>query len=188
MKGILFTEFLEMVEADFGPETVEQIIDASLSTLGAYTSVGTYDHREMLDLVAALSAATGKPASALVKQFGKFLFGRLAPRFPMFFEGVASAFAFLFTVDGHIHVETRKLYPEAELPRFECRALAPEQMEMVYISSRPFADLAEGMIEGCAAHFRQKMTIERQTLCEGKVNSTRFLLTCVAGGEGDERD
>lgn len=27
MKGIIFTEFLEMVEADFGPETVEQIIE-----------------------------------------------------------------------------------------------------------------------------------------------------------------
>jgi hypothetical protein len=188
MKGMIFTEFLEMVESGYGPETVERIIDASsLSTRGAYTSVGTYDYREMLDLVIALSAATGKPAPALVKEFGKYLFARLAREFPMFFEGVASAFAFLFTVDRHIHAEARKLYPQAELPRFECRALAPAQMEMIYTSSRPFADLAEGMIEGCGAHFRQPMTIERQMLCEGKVNSIRFLLTHLAAGEGDEQ-
>ncbi len=188
MKGIVFTEFLEMVETGFGPETVDQIIDgSSLSTGGAYTSVGTYDHHEMLRLVGALSGATATPPAALVKAFGKHLFTRFVAGFPAFFEGVDSAFAFLSSIDGHIHVEVRKLYPDAELPRFECRTLGPTQMEMIYISSRPFADLAEGLIEGCAAHFRQPMIIERQTLREGDVNSVRFLLTRVAAGEGDER-
>ena len=82
---------------------------------------------------------------------------------PAFFSGVDSAFTFLASIDGHIHVEVRKLYPDAELPRFECRMLGPSQMEMIYTSSRPFADLAEGLIVGCAKHFGQPMTIERST-------------------------
>ena len=40
MKGIVFTEFLEMVEDQSG---------------GAYTSVGTYDHNEIFRLVNCLS-------------------------------------------------------------------------------------------------------------------------------------
>ncbi len=188
MKGIVFTEFLEMVEGTFGPETADGIIEASsLSTGGAYTSVGTYDHHELLRLVGALSAATTQPPPALVKAFGKHLFVRFHAGFPGFFKGVDSAFEFLGRIDGHIHVEVRKLYPDAELPRFECRTLGPRQLEMIYTSSRPFADLAEGLIEGCGEHFRQPMTIERHVLQEGNVNSVRFILTRLAGKEGDER-
>ena len=42
MKGIVFTEFLEMVEAQFGLDTVDAIIENSdLPSRGAYTAVGT---------------------------------------------------------------------------------------------------------------------------------------------------
>ena len=43
MKGIVFTEFLEMVEEKYGLEMVDDIIEnANLQSHGAYTSVGTY--------------------------------------------------------------------------------------------------------------------------------------------------
>ncbi|MBA2648463.1 MAG: hypothetical protein H0U75_02495 [Legionella sp.] len=42
MKGIILTEFLEMVEVMFTAEMVENIIeDANLPNNGAYTDVGT---------------------------------------------------------------------------------------------------------------------------------------------------
>jgi len=56
MKGIVFTEFLEMVEETFGLETVDYIIYKSeLKSEGIYTSVGTYDFFEMLILISNLS-------------------------------------------------------------------------------------------------------------------------------------
>ena len=56
MKGIIFTEFLDMVEAQFGLAVVDEIITNS-KTLhqGIYTSVGTYDFNEMISLLVALS-------------------------------------------------------------------------------------------------------------------------------------
>ena len=52
MKGIVFTEFLDMVEERFGYEVVDQIISESkLSTDGIYTSVGTYPHSEIVKLL-----------------------------------------------------------------------------------------------------------------------------------------
>ena len=45
MKGVIFTEFLEMVESHFSPEMADRIITAArLPSGGAYTAVGTYDH------------------------------------------------------------------------------------------------------------------------------------------------
>jgi len=35
---------------------------------------------------------------------------------------------------------------------------------MVYRSSRPFADLAEGLILGCAEHFGERIAIAREAL------------------------
>jgi hypothetical protein len=56
MKGIVFTEFLDLVEAKFGLETVDEIIEKSdLKSKGVYTSIGTYDFSEMLSLITNLS-------------------------------------------------------------------------------------------------------------------------------------
>ncbi|MBT6440017.1 MAG: hypothetical protein HOK72_09965, partial [Flavobacteriales bacterium] len=52
MKGVVFTEFLELVEKEFGLEIVQRIIDeCDLATGGVYTSVGTYSHKEMFKMV-----------------------------------------------------------------------------------------------------------------------------------------
>ncbi|MFT6414777.1 MAG: hypothetical protein ACJARZ_000109 [Dokdonia sp.] len=43
MKGIIFTEFLDLVEATFGLEMVDIILNASkLPSNGVYTTIGTY--------------------------------------------------------------------------------------------------------------------------------------------------
>ena len=44
MKGVIFTEFLELVEKKFGLAMVDKIIGQSnLASEGIYTSVGTYE-------------------------------------------------------------------------------------------------------------------------------------------------
>ena len=59
MKGIIFTEFLEMVEEKFGYEVVDEIISKSeLKSNGIYTSVGTYAREEMMVLVDHLHLKT----------------------------------------------------------------------------------------------------------------------------------
>ena len=68
MRGVIFTEFLEMVEESYGIETAERVIGAcDLASGGAYTSVGTYDHHELLAMVGVLASQSGTPPSALVK-------------------------------------------------------------------------------------------------------------------------
>ncbi len=77
MKGIVFTEFIEMVEDKFGFEVADKIISASnLPSGGAYTAVGTYELQEMLQLLINLEKESGIAISDLLVSFGKYLFKR----------------------------------------------------------------------------------------------------------------
>jgi hypothetical protein len=76
-------------------------------------------------------------------------------------------------------VEVRKLYPDAELPQFEVRRFGADCLEMIYRSTRPFADLAAGLIAGCVSHFQEEIAVERHLLTDG-TQGTRFLLTSRA--------
>ncbi len=121
MKGMVFTEFLEMVEAKFSADMVDDIIDdANPASGGAYTSVGTYSHEELVDMVVALSNRTQIPVPVLVRTFGEHVFGVFARSFQQFFEGVPDALTFLSGIEDIIHAQVIKLYPDAQLPKFDC--------------------------------------------------------------------
>lgn len=181
MKGIVFTEFLEMVEDRFSPETADQIIEqANLPSGGAYTAVGTYDHAEIVALVQQLGKETGMDLSALLHAFGKHLFTRFVEGFPHFFEGQENAFDFLAQVEDHIHVEVKKLYPDAELPSVLAARDGPERMTIVYRSDRAMADLAHGLIEGCVDHFGEAIDIGVTDLANEAGRHVRFELARAA--------
>ena len=181
MKGIVYTEFLEMVETKFSIELAEQIIEGCELPSGAvYTAVGTYDHHELLQLVAQLSDVTGIKVPDLVQAFGQHLFGRFFVSYPHLFEGIETAFDFLQRTDGYIHVEVRKLYPDAVLPHFDTRMIGSNSLQMIYRSELPFGDLAEGLMRGCAAHFGEEIAIQREAPSESGTGGTRFVLTCRA--------
>lgn len=177
MKGVVFTELLEMVEERYSLAKVDELLEkANLPSGGVFTAVGTYPPTEMLTLLATLSEMTGLTPAQLLHAFGKHLLGRFVRGYPAFFEGVTSSFALLERVDGYIHVEVRKLYPDAELPRFEYEKPAPNTLVMTYKSPRKLADLAHGLIEGTVEHFGEKVTISREDLSQGRGEVVRFSL------------
>ncbi len=178
MKGIVFTEFSEMVEEQFGDEMMDTIIEESqLPSGGSYTAVGTYDHTEILQLVTALSSATNIEVPKLVFAFGEHLYKYFYAHYPAFFDATTNAFDFLQSVEDHIHVEVKKLYPDAELPRFDSRKINSSQFEMIYRSTRPFADVAEGLITACCRHYNESVTIQREEIRDESGQGIRFLVT-----------
>ena len=177
MKGMVFTEMMEMVEATWSLDMVDAIIARSqVPSGGAYTAVGTYPHEEIIALVVALSAETGVPVPDLVSAFGKHLFGRFALAYPRFFEGITSSFQFLSGIENVIHAEVRKLYPDAELPTFEVEQ-GHNTLALTYFSEHPFADLAQGLIEGCIAHFGEAIQVQREAITNLPGAQARFVLS-----------
>ncbi|MCZ2808959.1 MAG: heme NO-binding domain-containing protein [Candidatus Bathyarchaeota archaeon] len=181
MLGIVFSEFVDMVEASFSADMVDDILDdTGFETDGAYSTVGAYDHQELVGLVVALSKRTGISIDDLVQTFGQHLMVRFAERYRFFFEGVTDFFDFLKSVDNQIHVEVRKLYPVAELPRFVVRDINPTTVVMEYHSSRSFENLARGLIEGAADYFNQPVSISMETKKEATDQKfTEFTITTL---------
>ncbi|MEM7658870.1 MAG: heme NO-binding domain-containing protein [Bacteroidota bacterium] len=165
MKGVVFTEFLEMVEDNYGFEIADEIVtQADLPSGGIYSAVGTYPHTEMVALLTQLSKQIDTPVPTLLQTYGKHLFGAFTRGYAHFFERASSAFDFLGQIENHIHVEVLKLYPDAELPRFDIEQTDPKTLIMEYRSERGLADLAEGLIRSAIAYYQENITVGRQNI------------------------
>lgn len=181
MKGVVFTEFLDHVAGNFGDDMVDNIIDdCDLPSGGAYTSVGRYDHSEIVSLVVALSGRTGSAVPDLVKGFGVYLGTRFSSIYHGFFEASDDLFSFLDTVDGVIHVEVLKLYPDAELPKIQMRERTDRTSVLRYRSARGMEDLAEGLIIASSQYYGEPVTVSRTAGEDAEGPYTDFQLTLGA--------
>jgi hypothetical protein len=163
MKGIVFTELLAMAEDAFGEDAVDRVIeDTDLPSGGAYTAVGNYPCAELLALVSGFAALQGTSPEALQRLFGHWMMQSFARHYPQFFEGRNGSLDMLEAIENDIHVEVRKLYPDADLPRFDTQREDHDNLHMVYRSPRPLADFCHGLIEACSEHFGETAQIARQ--------------------------
>lgn len=167
MKGLVFTELLEMIEDRYGYTLVDELLtESNLPSGGTYTAIGTYDHAEMITLVQNLSQKTRLPVPDLLRTYGRYMFVAFTRGYRPFVDRVDSAFGLLQSVHHYVHVEVRKLYPDAELPHFTVEQPAPNHLTMHYVSERKLADFAHGLIEGCLAHFGETATITQTNLVD----------------------
>ena len=174
MKGVVFVELISMAEDAFGEDVVDDVLEkADLANGGAFTTVGNYPCEELVKIVEAFSQHSGLPADVLQRKFGHWMMDFFGKHYPGFFEGKQNSFEMLEAVDQEIHVEVLKLYPDAELPRFETERPAPNTLEMVYSSPRPLVSFCHGLVEACVERFDEKADIAYQA-CPHKENSTTF--------------
>lgn len=158
MKGIVFTEFLSFVELIHGDDFVDDMI-AESGVEAHYTSVGTYEFSELASLVTTYCKMTGTSMPDALRSFGNALARVFQAKFRVFYGTYDTTLEFLAHVDSHIHVEVRKLYPDAQLPKFELIERSPRCLSLRYESCRPLADLAVGLIEGSASYWGERVLV-----------------------------
>ncbi len=183
MKGLVFTQFLAMAEESVGEKRVDDMIDrCPLHSGGAYNAVGNYDCSELTTLVGELSRETGIDVGELQKAFGRWMLQNFVATHPEFFEAKACAFDMLESVENEVHTEVRKLYPDAELPRFETRRPDPQTLEFIYRSPRRLATFCEGLIEACLMHYGEAADIRSEDVSDQENQIVRFLISKTDGG------
>lgn len=174
MKGMVFTEFMEMVEDIWSLDMVDRLLEHAGVT-GAYTAVGNYPSEELLAVMNALSNEVGQPLEEIMQSFGARLFTRFARNYPSVLLDMDNGFQFLARIEDVIHTEVRKLYPDVELPSFEV-AMRADTLELAYFSTQPFADLVLGFLEGCMHHFGEPARIAREAPVAGSGAQARFIV------------
>lgn len=167
MKGIVFTEFIEFVEDKFGFEVSDHIISKSeLKSGGVYTAVGTYDFQEMVNLLVSLSEKINEEIPKLLEDFGHHLFYRFVDLYPEFIQKSSSMFDFIEKIDQYIHVEVKKLYPDAELPKIVVNNKTEDYIDMTYSSERKLGNFAYGLLSAASEYFEVSIDIEMESLKE----------------------
>lgn len=160
MKGIVFTEFLDLVEDKFGLEMVDNIIENSdLESNGVYTSIGTYKFSEMLQLLQHLSANTNISIDDLLLVYAEHFFSVLAQSYPGLIESYKDPIEMLASIENHIHIEVRKIYPDAELPTFQVLEKTENSLVMIYKSSRAMHHFGLGLMNKTFEHFNSTANI-----------------------------
>lgn len=178
MKGMVFTELLSMAEHVIGEEAVDDILDTlDLDSDGAYSAVGNYPCAELLKIVDAISRHTTVPVPELERQFGQWIHGRFVEGYPEFFKDKPNVLAMLDAIENEVHVEVRKLYPDAELPTFDTEWLNSKSLRMNYSSDRPLVPFCHGMIEACIEHFGDPAEVRVASDGEGKTAEFLVRLT-----------
>ena len=160
MKGVIFNLFENVVTQEFGEDTWDTLLDRT-DVSGAYTSVGSYPHEELIALVGAASEMTGRSADDLVRWFGRSAMPLLYERYPEFFDGHTQTQSFLLTLNDVIHPEVRKLFPGAYAPTFDVSTDEDHAVSLSYESHRGLCMFAEGLIEGAALHFGEVAHVEQ---------------------------
>ncbi|MGB0697514.1 MAG: heme NO-binding domain-containing protein [Rhodospirillaceae bacterium] len=178
MLGVVFTEFVELVETAFSQDLADDVLDeAKTSTDGAFTAVGNYPFDDMVALVTTLSAKTGVSVPDLLETFGQHLFGKLAEGHGELMDPSMTLFDMLASIHGHIHVEVKRLYPDAELPAFSVLSRTEDSMVLHYESSRRLEHLAKGLILGAAKQYDTAISVE---MAEVDPTSVHITLTHAA--------
>ncbi len=177
MKGMIFTRLIEMADTMLGPDRVKMVIaEACLPSGGAYTAVGNYPHSEAVTLLDAFSAASCMPVRDLLGRFGEHMLEYLHRRYTAFFEKCPDAFSFFESIDSYVHVEVRKLYFDAELPRLVAARDSPGRLRFDYHSSRHLEDFAAGLIRGTLRLFLENANVT-QTDASGEYGPCiRFII------------
>lgn len=177
MKGIVFTEFLELVEEKFGLEVVDEIIEkSSLASNGSYTAIGTYDFSEMLQLLSHLSEKTKLSIDDLLLTYGEHFFRVLVESYPGLIKKYNDPIEMLASIENHIHVEVLKIYPDAELPTFEVISKTKNSLSMIYKSSRSMYYFGLGLMNKTFEHFNSSAEILMEKLKEDG-SEVKFIIT-----------
>ena len=160
MKGIVFTEFLDLVEERFGLEMVDAIISQSkLESKGVYTSIGTYSFSELLQLLQNLKIQTGISIDNLLLIYGEHFFSVIETNYKDLLSSYNDPIEMLASIENHIHVEVRKIYTDAELPTFIIKEKTKKTLILIYKSSRSLHHFGLGLMNKTFEHFNSKATI-----------------------------
>jgi hypothetical protein len=165
MKGIIIRSFVEFVEETYGETEADEMLSVpGLTSAGGFTNIGYYPTDDLMLMLGAISGRTGAPVGTMVRDFGADLYGRLHRAHAGMLARFASPIDLLASLEAVIHVNVRKLYSEAELPRFDVLDRDGDRsITLRYRSVRPLADLAEGLIAGCLDQYglSDRSSVER---------------------------
>jgi len=160
MQGSIFTAFSDMIIEKIGMEQWNELLEKTGPvSQGLYTSGDQYADSELVNMVVLLSEKTGVKPETLIQDFGQYLFSSLYENCPSDISNIKNLREFLLSIHSVVHVEVKRLHPNAYLPTFEYEDGEGTDLIMYYSSKRKLCHASVGLIHGAAKQFNEEITI-----------------------------
>lgn len=154
MKGSIFKLFEHYVDATYGPDSFDTLLDTTeLETAEPFVGPGDYPATDLVALVTTACGTHQVELADLLRGFGRHAFPMLAESVPSLLEGLDTPRKFLTSLESVIHTEVRKLDPNANPAQFSIPNPDDEVIRFRYQSDLGLFPLVEGFLDGLAAWY-----------------------------------
>ena len=130
----------------------------------------------MLQLLQNLNANTGISIDNLLLVYAEHFFSVIENSYPGLLATYKDPIEMISSIENHIHIEVRKIYPDAELPVFIVEEKTEKTLTMVYKSSRSMHHFGLGLMNKTFAHFNSSAEIVLEKIKEDGTE-VRFFIT-----------
>jgi hypothetical protein len=162
MKGIVFNILEDFIDENFGDNTFDTLVELVLPELDEpFVGPGTYSDEQLMAIVGKAIEVKKLELDPTLRAFGAFMFTKLASKYPGFVDPHDNPKDFIKTIHDIIHVEVRKLFPEAITPVFIYSNETENSLTLKYVSKRNLFALAEGLMDGSGAYYNKPFKIKR---------------------------
>lgn len=159
MKGIIFNVTEKAVTELLGEDAWDDLLDDA-GLMGDYTALGTYPDEELLALISAAAVKTGHDPADVQRLVGRQVLPHLVASIEDFLDPDLDVFEFLASIHSIIHVEVKKLDPNAQPPDVIPKRISDDELQLTYRSERGLSPLAEGLVLGAGDYYNDPVTIE----------------------------
>ena len=157
MHGVIFVELKKYVDNKVGDGAWQALVEKSGVATSMYMAMRTYDDAELVALVKTASDVTGIPVPALLKDFGAYIVPDLLKMYRSFMRPEWRTLDVLERTESHVHTSVRKMTKGAMPPFLTCTRTAPNEVVIQYRSARKLCPVAEGIIDGIATHYGERV-------------------------------
>jgi hypothetical protein len=167
MHGIIFSELQTYAEAKHGRGTWDVLLRKANLENRVHVPTQVYADSEIISLVMAACAMTGLSVSAVLEDFGQFIVPSLLRMYGYLLKPEWRTLDVIDKTEETVHAVVRIKNPEAKPPNLKTQRLSPNEVLLVYTSSRQMCGLAIGIGVGLGQYFGETVVAD-QTMCMHK--------------------
>ena len=183
MHGLIFFYIQKFAdEATSGKTTWLKLRDTVAASDNRYLPNEVYPDKDAIELLQKIADTCGEPLPELIERFGEFLAPHLIKVASQNIDPSWRTLDLIENTEDIIHTMVRTAKPGAEPPVLESVRHSPNELHLVYSSSRQLCLLAKGITRGLADHYGETILIE-ETSCMHKGDP--FCCLVIQDGSND---
>lgn len=155
MHGSIFAFLKRFVESTFDYSTWVKIMDITGIRRTGYQMQEMYPTQELVKIVGAVSALSGKTPHQVQEQFGTFLVPDLLMVYKKYVKPEWNTYHMLLHAEEHMHGAVRNTDKRTSPPRLSVSRVSPKLLVIDYYSKRRMASVGIGIVKGIAAYFNE---------------------------------